>query len=29
MFPSRYATNYWVQTGTYYKAPNRKWAFTT
>ena len=27
MFPSRYATNYWVQTGTYYDAPGRKWAF--
>ncbi len=27
MFPSRYATNYWVQTGNYYNAPNRRWAF--
>ena len=27
MFPSQFATNYWVQTGTYYNAPNRKWAF--
>jgi hypothetical protein len=27
MFPSLFATNYWVQTGTYYNAPNRKWAF--
>ncbi len=27
MFPSRYATNFWVQTGTYYNAPTRKWAF--
>ncbi len=29
MFPSRYATNYWVQTGNYYDAPNRHWAFDT
>ena len=29
MFPSQYATNYWVQTGNYYTAPNRKWAFDT
>ncbi len=27
MFPSKYATNYWVQTGTYYNAPNRRWSF--
>jgi hypothetical protein len=27
MFPSQLATNYWVQTGTYYNAPSRKWAF--
>ncbi len=27
MFPSRYATNYWVAPGTYYNAPTRKWAF--
>jgi hypothetical protein len=27
MYPSMFATNYWVQTGTYYNAPNRKWAF--
>ena len=27
MFPSQFATNYWVQTGTYYNAPSRKWAF--
>ena len=27
MFPSQYATNFWVQTGTYYNAPTRKWAF--
>jgi|SRR5208282_2843468 len=27
MYPSQFATNYWVQTGTYYNAPNRKWAF--
>lgn len=27
MFPSRYATNYWIGPGTYYNAPNRKWAF--
>lgn len=27
MFPSRFATNYWVSPGTYYQAPNRKWAF--
>jgi len=29
MFPSQYATNFWVQTGHYYSAPNRKWAFDT
>jgi len=29
MFPSRYATNSWQQTGNYYGAPNRKWAFDT
>ncbi|MGA2241461.1 MAG: hypothetical protein ABSH11_05430 [Verrucomicrobiota bacterium] len=29
MFPSRYATNFWQQTGGYYDAPNRKWAFDT
>ena len=27
MYPSRSATNYWVQTGNYYNAPNRRWAF--
>ena len=27
MYPSQFATNYWVQTGTYYNAPNRRWAF--
>jgi hypothetical protein len=27
LFPSRYATNFWVQTGTYYQAPARRWAF--
>ena len=27
MYPSQFATNYWVQTGTYYNAPGRKWAF--
>jgi hypothetical protein len=27
MFPSQFATNFWVQTGSYYNAPNRKWAF--
>ena len=26
-YPSQFATNYWVQTGNYYNAPNRKWAF--
>jgi hypothetical protein len=29
MFPSRYATNYWQQTGGYYNPPGRKWAFDT
>jgi len=29
MFPSQYATNMWVQTGNYYAAPNRAWAFDT
>ncbi|MGD0251737.1 MAG: hypothetical protein ABSC01_03460 [Verrucomicrobiota bacterium] len=29
MFPSQYATNFWQQTGNYYDAPNRKWAFDT
>ena len=27
MFPSRYATNFWISPGTYYKEPTRKWAF--
>jgi hypothetical protein len=27
MFPSQYATSYWVAPGTYYQAPTRKWAF--
>ena len=27
MYPSQFATNFWVQTGTYYNAPNRRWAF--
>ena len=27
MYPSRSATNYWISPGTYYNAPNRKWAF--
>ena len=27
MYPSQFATNYWVQTGTYYTAPVRNWAF--
>ncbi len=27
MFPSKYATNWWIDPGTYYNAPNRKWAF--
>jgi len=29
MFPSQYATNYWQQTGNYYDAPTRHWAFDT
>ncbi|HXB59298.1 MAG TPA: hypothetical protein VNU95_07025 [Candidatus Acidoferrales bacterium] len=29
MFPSQYATNCWEQTGGYYTAPNRSWAFDT
>jgi len=29
MFPSRYATNSWQQTGNYYVAPTRSWAFDT
>ncbi len=27
LYPSRYATGFWVQTGTYYQAAIRKWAF--
>jgi len=27
MFPSQYATNKWQQTGNYYNAPKRNWAF--
>ncbi|HVU08700.1 MAG TPA: hypothetical protein VHG89_09180 [Verrucomicrobiae bacterium] len=27
MFPSQFATNHWITTGTYYNAPTRKWAF--
>jgi hypothetical protein len=27
MFPSQYATNKWQQTGVYYNAPTRNWAF--
>ncbi len=27
MYPSQFATNYWVQTGTYYNAPTRDWSF--
>ena len=27
MFPSQYATNKWQQTGVYYTAPRRNWAF--
>jgi hypothetical protein len=27
MFPSQYATNRWQQTGVYYNAPKRNWAF--
>jgi hypothetical protein len=29
MFPSQYATNCWQQTGGYYTAPSRHWAFNT
>ena len=29
MFPSLFATNNWVQTGNYYGAPTRHWAFDT
>ncbi len=29
MFPSIYGTNCWQQTGGYYNAPTRKWAFDT
>jgi hypothetical protein len=29
MFPSQYATNFWQQTGNYYDAPARHWAFDT
>ncbi len=29
MFPSQYATNCWQQTGNYYTAASRKWAFDT
>jgi len=27
MFPSIYATNYWIAPGTYYQAPTRNWGF--
>jgi len=27
MYPSRYGTNFWIDTGTYYNAPTRQWAF--
>lgn len=27
MFPSQFATGHWKQTGVYYQAPSRKWAF--
>ena len=27
MFPRRYATNFWQNTGNYYNAPKRRWAF--
>jgi hypothetical protein len=27
MFPSQYATNFWVGPGTYYGVPTRKWGF--
>ena len=29
MFPSEYATNYWQQTGGFYLAPNRRFAYDT
>ena len=29
MFPSQYATNCWQQTGNYYTAPSRHWAYDT
>lgn len=29
MFPSQYATNWWQQTGNYYNAPKRIWAYDT
>jgi hypothetical protein len=29
MFPSQFATNNWRQTGNYYNAPKRNWAFDT
>ncbi|HMD55001.1 MAG TPA: hypothetical protein VKJ65_10675, partial [Phycisphaerae bacterium] len=29
MFPSQYATNRWRQTGNFYAAPYRNWAFDT
>jgi hypothetical protein len=29
MFPSQYATNYWVAPGGYYNPPKRNWAFDT
>jgi hypothetical protein len=27
MFPSIFATNYWIGPGTYYSAPTRNWGF--
>ena len=27
MFPSVYATNYWIAPGTYYQPPTRNWGF--
>jgi hypothetical protein len=27
MFPSIYATNFWIQPGNYYKVPTRQWGF--
>jgi len=27
MYPSRYATNFWIAPGTYYNPPTRSWAF--